>query len=363
MTASRRENHADRRKSYRCAVQGARRCARLRIDGRNVDARVLDESAEGLAVQVEGTPDCKIGDTILLEIAAAWLEVRVINLHLTESVPDDSQDAEPVTATRMGLVRLREVEESLIDPNDFPLLSAARIRSLLVPLVPLGKSVKGTAAAIVAIIVVGAVIVWLLEHSAPLAEAMREHAAEQDDKLQGLGERLAPIIEKKTGDSSSSKPAKRDTEPPPAESKPQKTSSPSPALPAPPKGVVRLAHPDFLLKPQVTKLLSLRRKQREQLRRLFEQYKTALAESGSRASPSGNDPLAELRRRAWEILTDKQRESLAQLHTAMQTMPDADLPGAPATERDDAPSRGAPADVPRPRNEVPASPPVQSQKG
>jgi hypothetical protein len=352
MVPSRGEHHArpERRKSYRCAVHGARRRGRLRIGLRNVAVLVLDESAEGLALEVEGAADCKIGDTVLVEIASAWFETRVVNLCLTESAAEDSNDATPVTRTRIGLVRLREIEASLVDPDDFPLFSWMRMRSLLVPLAPLGKSAKGAAALIVGGIAVTGALLWAIESWAPMAEAMRQKA-EEEGELQGDLERFTPTVQPgKPAAANREQPAKKEKRTTPTKAlarstaRPDQASSPSsPAAAAFPLELARLARPDFLLKPEVIKLLALSVEQREQLRQLFEERKTSSTElAASGAARGGDDPIVELGRRALAILTVRQRQLLAQLQSAMKVMPGAAASGAASPPPDDAsaPSRG-----------------------
>jgi hypothetical protein len=309
---------------------------------------VLDESSEGLALEADGTLDCKIGDIVLVEIAGAWIEARVVNLCRTETAAEDS-DAPPVEQTRIGLMRLKEIEASLADPHDFPLLSWMRIRSMLAPLVPLGKSVKGTAALIVAMLAATGLLIWVLENAAPWAEAMREQAR-QDDKLKEHLERFSPSGDEKESAASKptppEKPEKPEESPAPQEPKPDEPPPPHPAdsLPA---EVVRLAHPGFLLKPEIVKLLALTRKQRDALEQLFAEHKTASADpAASNGAQRDDDPIVALCRRALEILTAKQRQLLAQLHTAMQSLPAA-APGAPAPSGDGAapPSGEAPPQV------------------
>src|SRR5262249_3362968 len=86
-----------RRSSFRCSVDGERGMARLKIGDRAIDVDVLDESAGGFAVAVDTTPDCAVGDFLLLEVAQAWVEVRVVNIGV---------DPDGIRA-RLGLMRLR----------------------------------------------------------------------------------------------------------------------------------------------------------------------------------------------------------------------------------------------------------------
>lgn len=339
--ASRGDQHdqRERRKSFRCTVQGARSRGRMRVGTRNLPIEVLDESAEGLAIEMQGTPNCTVGDAVFVEIAGAWVEAQVVNL-LPSNVPDDQPGEEsaetPITRTRLGLARLREVEASLIDPPDLALFSRQRFRSLLRPLMPLSKSFKGTAAALVAIVAVGIMLVWVLENAAPLAGKLRQKS-KHDETLRDLAQ-FAPT-EKRT--SHETKPvtlpeakepqAPREPEAPTEAAAKLPEGPPVSTLDTLPRGIVRLAHPEFLLKPEIIKLLELTRAQRDQLRELFAQYQASTAEF----IKAGGDPLVELGRRCLEILTEKQRQSLAQLHAAMR-----DVPGATTSSPDSQPANG-----------------------
>ena len=158
----------ERRQSFRCPVGGPRRQGRLRIGRREIAVRIVDESAGGFAVESDEDPGCQVGDTLALEIALNWVEVRVVEVERQESTPEDPQDIVDPTPTRLNLLRIRDVDEREV----YPLLSWRRFRSALMPQVPLGRSFKSTMAMIVVMVAAGIVFVWLLNELVPLFNAM-----------------------------------------------------------------------------------------------------------------------------------------------------------------------------------------------
>lgn len=338
----------DRRQSFRCAVKGPRRHGRLRVGTREFPVRILDESVGGFAVESDEVFVCQAGDTLLLDIALNWVEVRVVNVASPQS--DDSQDGAAGAPTRLNLMRIRDVDESEANPDDTPLLSWSRFRSMLTPLVPLGRTFRGTATMIVAVIATGIVLVWVLENSVPLAEAMRgarpgssppapsgnHHPAAPSPPTRGSGKSKptkAPLrVEAQP--SETAEPDKPQAEEPsssePPAAGPATTARPSMAVP---KKVLRLAHPNFLLKPEIVKLLSLRRAQRDELRRLFAEYQAASKRSGAGA----DELLQDLGDRVFEVLSDEQRRSLVEFSAAMSSSTE---PGSPEKSPAELPTGG-----------------------
>jgi hypothetical protein len=341
---------AERRESFRCPTKGPRRHGRLRINKREIDVHILDESTGGFAIETDTEPGCQAGDTLLLEIALAWVEVRVVNLERREAEPDDAQEAVDTPSTRISLERLRDIDEWEANPDERPILSWSRIRSGLVPLVPLARSFKGLSSMILFVVTTSIVLVWLLEHSAPLARALKSGPP-------NLGSRAPaadPPIVADMGGGQPSEAAPAETSPPvevkttdrpePAE----KEATPPPPAPEPrfevPKKAMRLAHPKFLLKPEVAQLLSLRRNQREELRRIFAEHQaTAGADQGERGAGDAQDetdPLVRLGHKSLEVLSDEQRKLLTELHATMESSLNANQPGKPTTPSDSKPPPG-----------------------
>ena len=106
----------ERRKSHRYAVSGPRRNGRLIIGQREVAVEILDESACGLGVRFDGPPGCEPGERLLLEIDSGWIEVQVANVRREESAPAEER-VESGERTRLGLVRLRDLEPGEVDPE------------------------------------------------------------------------------------------------------------------------------------------------------------------------------------------------------------------------------------------------------
>jgi hypothetical protein len=132
--------------------------------------------------------------------------------------------------------------------------------------------------------------------------------------------------------------------PPPVEAKTADRSEPAekeatPPLPAPeprfevPKKAMRLAHPKFLLLPEVARLLSLRRNQRDELHRIFAEHQaTAGASQGERGAGDAqveDDPLVRLGHKSLEVLSDEQRQLLTKLHATMESSLNPNVPGRP----------------------------------
>lgn len=318
------------------SVGESRRQGRLRIAGRDVAVQLLDESVGGLAVASDKTPACQVGDSLLLEMAGAWTEVRVAGIDCQPFVAD-SADAAAQTQSRLSLMRLRDVEPWEVDPQKLARPSWAGLQSMLAPLVPLVRSYRATAILMVVAVASGAVVYYVLEDAAPAVDAQRNGARASRGPTQAVSAPKIPIQKKK--ESARPKPG---PVPRPFEARTRTTSPPeeaptAPAVPvaaspqAAPEATFGAPHPDFLLKPEIAKLLALSRTQREQLRGLSRQL-----HDGADASA---DKLAELGRHVWDILTDKQRQSLAD-HQQRTTLPTGPA-GNPITEP--SPSRTPPA--------------------
>jgi hypothetical protein len=334
----------ERRGSYRCPVQGDRRQGRLRIRLREFPVEILDESAQGFAVAADAALDCQVGDVVLAEIASAWFEARVANRNLAECEAADGESP-TVARTGLGLVRLRELDAAQVDPSEAPLLSWLRFKSMLQPLVPLGRSARGTVVMIVGIVVLGAILVSVLERSAPLADALQSEAARQSD-----GQVLAPDMGASVEEPQSTRKRKREPERTEREAELAETAEVAKAAAAAkaestakvaqavPERIARMAHPDFVLRPEVTEKLTLSPQQRERLEQLSREYEMMLkaqARSGKAAVENAEEALLRFGRRGWEILTDEQQRIL----TRMQ-LESGDAPDAAAT----APEPATPAD-------------------
>ena len=334
----------ERRSSYRCPVGGARRQGHLQIGKRSLAVQVLDESVGGFAIALDETPDCQIGAKLLLEIASTWVEVRAISIESLDRPSEESQEDDGKTYTRLGLLRLRDLDPWEIETEAPCRWSWDGFKSMLVPLAPLKSTFRGTVVMIVAVIAAGLALVFGLESTAPLAETLRDdmHKAAADaraarDPLISAAAkqpsaakpaRSRPPVEAKTGATTSPDESKSD----PDEAKPKPTVEFAKAQETIPEKVLRLAQPAFVLKPEVTRLLSLSRQQRDALGRLFEEFRAAaVTVPGASGSESSRDRLVALGRRVLEILSAEQRRVLLELLAKMDASPDSTSPSAPLT--------------------------------
>lgn len=89
----------EQRQSYRIRVPGHLEHAVLRVSGRTVRVRLIDESAGGFAIAVSENLRTPPGATLRLRTAAGWHEVRVIHSVACEE------------GIILGLVRLQDLED------------------------------------------------------------------------------------------------------------------------------------------------------------------------------------------------------------------------------------------------------------
>jgi hypothetical protein len=309
-----------RRESFRIPGDGPRRHGRIKIGRRKLAARVLDESAGGFRIELDVDPGCEVGDTLLLEVAAAWAEVRVVTIQRCQPAPDDPApddppdddppDAVDLTLIRLSVERIRDVE----GPRS--LLSWSTLRSALATLAPLARSFQGTLAAIVYVVVLGAALIWLMEHphaldysswTGPRSSAPRPPRGDQPFFPNKPSTQAPPVGPPMTGRSEPNQ--SESTQPPPqAKRKVALTEK-----------AIRLAQPDFLLRPDVAVRLSLRPGQREQLRRLYQESHAAADTPSGRFGADGtqaDDARVRLGRQALGILTDEQRQLFVRRYAA-----------------------------------------------
>jgi hypothetical protein len=82
-----------------------------------------------------------------------------------------------------------------------------------------------------------------------------------------------------------------------------------------PEKVIRLSGPEFLLTPQISRLLALSREQIDKLRRIFDEYQETAKEAiradwNPSSTPATDDAEIELGRHSLAVLTEAQRASL-----------------------------------------------------
>jgi hypothetical protein len=158
-----RDKNAEQRQSFRCPVSGARQEGELKVGEMRMPARVLNESAGGFAVLVDGPPGVEAGALVQLRTNAAWFEAKVASIIRIEP-PKTENEAEEGDATggptfRLGLCRLGDIAS----PDEENSRSVRR--SLLFHLAqffPSGPSMAVTGVVFAILVVLAPMIVVLL---------------------------------------------------------------------------------------------------------------------------------------------------------------------------------------------------------
>jgi len=109
--------HSEQRKSFRCAISSQPQDGELKVDSVWLPVRLLDQSAGGFAILVEGTPGIEVDDVVQLHTNTGWFEVSVAYITLVEpseaeaelkaEVETEAEDGNRVF--RLGLRRLGEL--------------------------------------------------------------------------------------------------------------------------------------------------------------------------------------------------------------------------------------------------------------
>lgn len=319
MSSSDQRSVNERRASFRCPVNGPRRAGRLRIGKREIPVEVLDESAGGYSIVGEQEFECEIGQSLLLQIGSSWTIVRIMSVQKAES------------NTRLGLLRLKDLEASEVEPEPRIELSLENLKRLARALAPLGRPAAGIVALLVGGALLGIGVIVVLERSVPLADAINHDDAPRSVEDMTLPD-PPPFGEVRTSDE----------EP---EHNPRKNRAATPSTPADPQEeesnplveataaserprskavsetpasehVVRRSHPGLLLKPEIVKLLDLTREQIAELRRLFEETRSstaALLAADSEGTGSQDELALEVGKRTLAVLTPAQRETVTRI--------------------------------------------------
>ena len=110
MTRDRRKRDApaDRRATFRFPVSGERSAGRLQWGDREIDVQVIDESAGGFAVEFDGPTECRAGDQLFLGMGEEWIRVRVVFLDMQDIGVERFSNANLVSQTRLGLMRVND---------------------------------------------------------------------------------------------------------------------------------------------------------------------------------------------------------------------------------------------------------------
>jgi hypothetical protein len=289
----------ERRDSYRCPVSGTRRHGRLRIGEREFAVEIVDESANGFSVVFDGALECYIGQEIFVQVASAWAKVRVMNFRLQESIAtEESESTVSATRSRLGLMRLSEVDAWDIDSPQPARTPQATIRTIIHCLAFLVRPLTSVAGLMVVAPLAALVLVWAMEQFFPEDLLVSENGVHLAPGTEHSRSRFFRSADEKT------MPSAHQLSKLAANALPKGTTIP--------QGVTRSTRPESLLKPEVTKLLALNPVQLHQLRQIFDDYRTTTDEARSAAPSSSNarEPDIQLGRRGLAIFTEEQRSSL-----------------------------------------------------
>jgi hypothetical protein len=370
----------------------------LQLDHQQLPVEVIDESATGFGVCALGQVDCQIGGMYLLRIAKDWYEVQVVGQRVdeqavaptidtaqcdtaqldgtstnaattnaglantqlaevegmqgaaTEVAPVVETPAGPVVVTRIGLLRLRDVDPSEFAENKPRLISWENLRSMRRSLTPVKKPMVGMML-VLGIVVLGGVLIFALEGSKPVERAL----AESDPLSLPEGKMIIHKTVKVKGPPAKplQQTAKRVPAPKPIVKKKDLAKAAQTLQDFLPHAVIRQARPHHLLKPQVKQLLSLSEQQLASLERLVDEYQT-------RASDSRAGDLDEFHlnfgRRVLSVLDAKQRKAWRQLAESPEL-----LERMLAGESEAKPERGVLTSDGTPTEAAPAAQPDAAQ--
>jgi hypothetical protein len=301
ITAADSSTPTNRRRSYRCAVipQGT---AILKFGKQRFTAGILDESAEGACVSIDGAIECEVGQTALLQIASAWMEVRVMNVQ-REPCDESPQGENRETHTRLGLLRLKDIEVP-DDELQWEPLTWTDVQALFMPLWPLTKFVVSVVGLLVMGLAIAVTLVWLLSDPTPITDA-----ASRALKSKGSGTTRANPPETRGPNADAAPPLLRwPRERPRYSSKPKVTHA------------LSSDQPSLLFHPEAIRRLALSADQLDRLHAILDEVGGATDQAivARLKSPSTEPPLDWADRkaqRALDTLSDEQREGLTGLLT------------------------------------------------
>jgi len=365
------------------------------LNHKQLPIEVIDESATGFGVAALGQVDCEIGGLHLLRIAHDWYEVQVVGRRVeqqevmptadadsadsisadtisadtisADTAPanfdsaneqfaegDGSQEtalgaaptAEPVVVTRIGLLRLRDVDPSEFAENKRRWISWENFRSVRRSLTPIKRPMVGVAM-VLGIVVLGGVLIFALEGAKPVERAL----AENDSQYLPDGKMIIHKTVKVKGQAVKrvAQTAKRLPVPRSIVKKKDLAKAAQTLQDFLPQAVIRQARPHHLLKPQVKSLLSLTEQQLASLEHLVDEYQARTSES----RPGDLDEFhLGFGRRVLSVLDAKQRKAWRQLAESpelLERMLAAEEPATPdrgVLTSDGAPTETAPAQGP-----------------
>jgi hypothetical protein len=346
----------DRRKSYRCPASGPHSKATLKLQGQRFEAEILDESADGLSLLIAGEVACEVGQTALMKVGSSWAEIRVMNIRYEPRRGSESGErAEP--RTRLGVLRVKDVEEPLDEIGQDDSVSWTEVKSLFEPFMPLFKPAVGVLGLLAAVLVFALTLDRLLDNPSAvndkttaalhsrgpgLGRLDAPQASESVDApppLEGsTRERSRPPKPKVAHAPRAAQPAAPPTPSGPLESpraaEPLATTPPQPARPA------SAERPSALLQPKALERLSLSPDQRQRWHAILDEAGEAADQAivARLKATSSSPPVTRAEyaaERALELLSDEQRQVMDNLLGEPEFARGAD-PGDPAA----APAEG-----------------------
>jgi hypothetical protein len=313
----------ERRAAYRFPVVGARGAGRLRIGPREIAVEILDESAGGFSAVSDETLAREVGQTLLLGVDSNWMEVRVMNLQ-----PQGSR-------TRLGLARLRDIDATEIEAAPAQRFSMTSIRKLMAAIAPVSGPVGRGVALVAAAFFAGVIVYFVLERSAPVVEVVHnDEPVKQSRKIVQVNRPLLPPTATTTTTRDKRPVARIPLAPLPIA--PVGAKPPRLALAQEPSNdVIRRSQPEFLLKPDVAKLLALTREQLDELQRIFDESRSAASEAIVGVQLSLQERELQLGRLVLAVLTEKQRSDLMRLLSVSDSLNDTQPAIQPQVAPDD----------------------------
>ncbi len=339
---------------------------------RQFDVTVVDESAGGFAIEFNHLANCHVGDMLLLRVGEDWLKVRVAFLEMQDVGVERFSGCDLKSHTRLGLMRMSD-EECWANKHKDSKRHWLRFRR---PRVYLRKDplVVAAISIVVGLVIFGGALLRTMDRSKPLDpfsdDGSEAVVANVKDPLV-----LAPKAALALKREASKRRRPIEEEPPdapgPPSSKPatgkrtkrtdrQSTERPerkyqAPHIPSLPAGLLkkptdaaesaveaaeklvpaieirpetlRLTHPEFLLRHDISSKLRLSEAQQVRLRRLLVELRTA-DQSLSKALAEEDRELV-LGRRGLGILTSQQQRELAKLQATLPPEPTPPASAAP----------------------------------
>ena len=160
-------SQADRRAARRYVVSAERREGSLKIGSREFPVEILDESAHGFSVAIEQNDRCVAGKTALTPAPAGWSEVQLIHVLEHGASAQSSEQSEGDTRTRLGLLRLRDLDPSEFDRFDVCESAWETLRRVGRPFRYLLSPLVVILGLLVAVPLVAVVVVQVLEQVVP----------------------------------------------------------------------------------------------------------------------------------------------------------------------------------------------------